>query len=131
MALNLQNLRTPTSEEARQNGRKGGLASVEARKRKKSLQEIARALLESEAGLTDAEKQMLRDMGLDPTQGAALVAAMHNKGKRGSERAAEFVRDTSGQAPKAQAHITVGEGLSPDEIRGLSDAELQAILAGD
>ena len=38
---NLQNLRTPTSDEAREIGRKGGIASGEARRKKKSCAEIA------------------------------------------------------------------------------------------
>lgn len=36
---NEQNLRVPSSEEARKNGRKGGIASGEARRRKKALRD--------------------------------------------------------------------------------------------
>ena len=127
----IDNLKAPaTSEEAREKGRKGGLASVEARRRKKSMQEWARVLLESSGGLTDAEKAQLAELGMDATQGNAILAAMATKARR-SERAAEFVRDTSGQKPETQAHITLGEGLSPAEIRGLTDEELQSILDGE
>ena len=131
MAANPQNLRTPTSEEAREIGRKGGLASAAARAKKKSLQEIAKMLLESEGGLTDEQRKRMESLGIPCTQGSALVLAMQDKAHKGSERAAEFIRDTSGQTPKMQAQITVGEGLTPDDIRGLSDAELQKILSGD
>lgn len=131
MAANPQNLRTPTSEEAREIGRKGGLASAAARAKKKSLQEIAKMLLESEGGLTDEQRKRMESLGIPATQGSALVLAMQDKAHKGSERAAEFIRDTSGQAPKMQAQITVGEGLTPDDIRGLSDADLQKILSGE
>ena len=36
---NEQNLRVPTSDEARENGKKGGMKSVESRRRKKLLRE--------------------------------------------------------------------------------------------
>lgn len=111
--------------------REAGIASGKARRNKKSLQALAQALLESGGGLTEAQKDELKALGMEPTQGAALVQAMHQKALKGSERAAEFVRDTSGQKPETQAHITLGEGLSPAEIRGLTDEELQSILDGD
>lgn len=57
MALNPQNLRRLSSEEARRNGRKGGLASVENRRRRKTLKELLLIALEAEhkAGETNAE----------------------------------------------------------------------------
>lgn len=45
---NEQNLRTPTTEEAREIGRKGGLASVAARRKKKACAEIAMRIISSE-----------------------------------------------------------------------------------
>lgn len=42
---NIENLKVPTSEEARINGRKGGIASGEARRQKKSLREKAKLLM--------------------------------------------------------------------------------------
>lgn len=42
---NIENLRVPTSEEARINGQKGGIASGEARRQKKSLREKAKLLM--------------------------------------------------------------------------------------
>ena len=40
MARNTENLKVPTSEQAREYGRKGGKASGEARRRKKELKEL-------------------------------------------------------------------------------------------
>lgn len=43
---NIENLRVPTSEEARINGRKGGIASGIARKEKATMRETLRMMLE-------------------------------------------------------------------------------------
>ena len=46
---NNQNLRVPTSKEAREIGRKGGIASGKARKEKATMRETLKLLLETEA----------------------------------------------------------------------------------
>ena len=86
MALNSQNLRRLSSEEARRNGRKGGLASVENRRRRKTLKELLLIALEAEhkAGETNAE---------------ALVAKAIQQAIAGDARARDFVRDTIGEKP--------------------------------
>lgn len=43
---NLENLKVPTSEEARRNGAAGGRASGEARRRRKAMREVLDELLE-------------------------------------------------------------------------------------
>ena len=53
---NEQNLRTPTTEEAREIGRKGGLASAAARRKKKACAEIAMRIISSELSATDRAK---------------------------------------------------------------------------
>jgi hypothetical protein len=45
---NEQNLRVPTSSEARENGKKGGIASGEARRAKKSLREAMQILMDAD-----------------------------------------------------------------------------------
>lgn len=124
------NLRRPTSEEARIIGAKGGRASQQAQKRKKNLRELAVALLEADC-LSPEQSAELTAMGLDASNGSAMLVAMFKRSLAGSERAAEFVRDTSGQAPKTQQQITFGDNMTPEDIRGLSDAELQRILEAD
>lgn len=49
MVANKQNLRVPSSEEARRIGRKGGIASGKARKEKKLLAEVLREVLNEKA----------------------------------------------------------------------------------
>lgn len=46
MAINKQNLKVPTSEEARANGKKGGQASAKSRKQSKEIQDVMKRLLD-------------------------------------------------------------------------------------
>ena len=130
MAGGHENLRVPTSEEARENGRKGGLASAESKRYKKNLQNLANALLEADH-LDPEMNATLEAMGLEKSNGAAMLTALFQKamsGKKGSEQAARFLRDTSGQAPKVVAQIVTTEGMTADDLRNMSDEELRAML---
>lgn len=55
---NIENLKVPTSEEARKYGRKGGIASGKARREKKTMRETLEMLLEMEtkSGRTNREE---------------------------------------------------------------------------
>ena len=48
---NIENLRTPTTEEAREIGRKGGVASGKARREKKTMRETLKEMLEEVADI--------------------------------------------------------------------------------
>lgn len=85
------NLRVPTSEEAREIGKKGGIASGEARKRKKQLKEYLEILL---------ERQVSTDKEGNPITGTEAMAIKAIQGAmNGDWKAWELVRDTSGQKP--------------------------------
>ena len=130
MAGGRENLKVPTSEEARENGRKGGLASAKSKRYKKNLQNLANALLEADH-LDPEMNATLEAMGLEKSNGAAMLTALFQKvmsGKKGSEQAARFLRDTSGQAPKVVAQIVTTEGMTADDLRNMSDEELRAML---
>ena len=115
---NPQNLKVPTSEEARKNGSKGGKASAEARKRKKLLRECLEELLERKVIGSDGKK----------ITGADEVAiALYRKATKGDVKAFEALRDTIGQKPidKVQTVQTVDlSHLSTDELRALLDDEV-------
>ena len=88
---NEQNL-IPNSErspnEVRENARKGGIASGEARRRKKTLKEELIALLELEKeGKSNQERMSL---------------ALLEKAQRGNTKAFEIIRDTIGERPKEE-----------------------------
>lgn len=90
------NLRVPSSEEARRNGQKGGKASGEARRRKKSLKEAFDILLERE--VQDKNGNVL-------TGAEAIAVAVYKKAIKGDLRAVEILRDTAGQRPTDKVHV--------------------------
>lgn len=80
MANNSQNLKVPTSEEARRNGRKGGIASGKARRVRKTFKEAING------ELTDTTMKQ-------------LITAMIKQAKNGNTKAFEILRDTVGEKP--------------------------------
>ena len=99
---NNDNLKKLSSEEARENGRKGGLASVEARRAKKTMKEMLDYLLEKEIENTKTgEKVTYRE--------AMLIAAI-KKAIKGDIKASQFVRDTAGEAPITKTEVTGKNG---------------------
>lgn len=65
---NEKNLRVPTSEEAREIGRKGGKASGKARREKKTIQNILKTLFESKCKDFPQYKKLCNQEGLDDEQ---------------------------------------------------------------
>ena len=88
----IENLRTPTTEEARAIGRKGGLASAAARKEKKTLKMELEALLE------------IMDEKGDSIQ-KKMSFALIKKAVKGDTKAFELIRDTKKQKPKENLNI--------------------------
>lgn len=72
---NEQNLKVPTSEEARENGRKGGIASGKARARKKACAEIAMRVIASELSGKDRAKVEAVTGKLDDDEATLYAAA--------------------------------------------------------
>ena len=89
----LDNLAAPftneqSREEASKNGRKGGIASGEARRKKKLFKEE----IEKQLGTT-----------LDK-----VVASMIEEAQKGNVQASIFLRDTIGEKPKEEIEADVG-----------------------
>ena len=101
MALNVENLRVPTSEEARENGAKGGRASAEARRKRKTLREVYASLREMEVVPSHAEglQELLADKLDTVTVDEAIMLAMIARAEHGDVAAATFIRDTAGERP--------------------------------
>lgn len=85
---NEQNLKVPTSEQARENGRKGGKASAAARKRRKTLKEELLLLL------SDGDTQ------------ESVTIALVKKAIQGDVKAFEVLRDTIGEKPVEEVKQT-------------------------
>ena len=96
----MQNLKPFTKENAAEMGRRGGTASQKVQRKKRKLKQCLAAILELEP--SERNKKKLIDMGLedDELSNQMLLAAnMFNKATRGDVRAAEFIRDLTGQQP--------------------------------
>ena len=89
---NEQNLKMYKAGEsrARENGRKGAKASLEAKKRKKDLKACIEALLESEVKGKDGQMY---------SGAEAISIKQFEKALKGDAKAFELLRDTSGQKP--------------------------------
>ena len=113
---NEQNLKPVTSKkEARERGRKGGLASGEARRKRKTLKE--ELLL------------MLSDGDIQEKISLALINEAITGNNAGSvTKAFEVIRDTIGERPveKVQATQTVVDmsAFSTEEIKAMLDDDL-------
>ena len=108
---NEQNLKPVSSKkEARERGRKGGLASVEARRKRKSLKEELLLMLE------DEELQQ------------SVAIALIKQAQNGNVKAFGMLRDTIGEAPveKVQATQTVVDlsGFSTEELKAMLDDDI-------
>lgn len=76
--------------EAAQNGRKGGIASGQARRQKKTLSELAKIIAENPAP-TSAKKKLTK-MGIsneDANNNACIVAAVYDKAVKGNMQAVD------------------------------------------
>ena len=107
---NLVTLNNRTKSEQREIAQKGGKASGEARRRRKSLKESLELMLEN-----------------DETQNS-VAAALIERARKGNVRAFEVIRDTIGERPveKVQATQTVVDmsAFSTEEIKAMLDEEV-------
>ena len=108
---NGSNLRPCSSpSEARERGRKGGLASGEARRRRKTLKEELLLMLEDE----DVQR--------------SVTIALIDQAKKGNVKAYEMIRDTIEEKPveKVRSTQTVIDmsKFSTDEIKAMLDDEV-------
>ena len=92
-----------TGEQQVETARKGGIASGEARRRKKTMKETAKMLLDMK--IPDAAKELkakLKMMGIseeDFTYQSAVMVGILNQAMKGNTKAAAFLRDTVGENP--------------------------------
>ena len=91
-----------TEKEARELGRKGGIASGEARRAKKTMKEMLDYLLDKEIENSKTGEMV--------TCREAMLSAMVKKAIKGDVKACQFVRDTSGEAPVTKTELTGKNG---------------------
>jgi hypothetical protein len=109
---NEENLKPPTTSEARNRGKKGGIKSGKARKERKAMKETAEMILGltlKDGTVTDLEdiQSMAAANGKNITVQDAIILKQAQKALRGDIRAAEFIRDTSGNRPTNEQRMDV------------------------
>ena len=85
-----QNLKVPSSEEARELGRKGGIASGKARRRKADLKRAFNTILKADVANENISKQ-LEALGFEATNEMALAMVMMQKAMKGNVKAFEQI----------------------------------------
>lgn len=101
---NVQNLRPGEHKLSKEEASKGGKNSVASRRRKKSIMECTKMILDNGI-LPPKAKAQLEKIGVDPdeiTYNAAVAMSMINKALQGDVQAAKLIAewDTAGQASK-------------------------------
>lgn len=99
---NNENLVRLSPSEARENGRKGGRASGEARRRKANFRKTLNLLLTTEINSPEWTP-LLESLGLESTLESALNMAMIKAGLAGNVKAYEAVAKYAGQSGQTEA----------------------------
>lgn len=111
MAANKENLIVPSSEEARKNGAKGGRASGAARRKKKTLREIAEAFGSAQA--PDEIKAKLYEQGLVSkkkiTNDEAMLLAQIAKANKGDVKSATYLAEIRGEKIQRIEQVTIDD----------------------
>lgn len=122
---NLAAVRDATSEERREWGRKGGIASGEAKRKKKAMRETLEILLgmplnNKKCYSVDDITNFAQLKGKNVTVETAILIRQIQRAMSGDLASAEFLRDTSGQKPTNDLNVT---GALPVVISGENELE--------
>lgn len=120
---NLIPMNKMTEAEQREIARKGGKASAESRKRRKTAKEIAQTILSTRLKpaqieeILDGAKDLIGD---DTSAYAVMIAKMIQEANRGNVQAFTAVRDTAGDKPtdkqEVTAAVTAGDVALMDKV---------------
>ena len=129
---NEQNLRPSEYKLTLEEQKKGGIASGQARRQKKTMQEIAKYILTM--SIQNGEKHSIQDIqnladvkGKNISVDEAILLKQVEKALKGDLSSATFVRDTAGQKPKENINVS-GDINNP--YKELTAEQLKK-LAGD
>lgn len=112
--MNADNLKTPTSEEARERGKKGGIASGKARQEKKRLKDAVEKVL----------SMSYKDDNGDMLTGYEVAAiALFLKAKTGDVAAFNSLRDMIGEKPTEKIEASVNTENQRDLKNYLEEAK--------
>lgn len=94
-------------KEARENGRKGGKASGEARRAKKTLRELVEIF--GSLGVNSDTKKLMQQLGIPEdlwTRKMQPVVALFNKANKGDVGAFNAIRDIIGEKPVDETRVS-------------------------
>ena len=110
------NLKIITNEkQAREMGKKGGVASAKVRKEKKAWKDLANIMLQTEA--SQANKEVLSKFGIEPSEAnlsAVLVLKRLQQALAGDEKAWQDIRDLTGNKQAEVISIQNGSSIMED-----------------
>ena len=96
-----------TEEEQRELAKKGGNASVESRRRKRTLREMVEIF--GELGVSDKTRKMMKELDIPEdlmTRKMQPVVALYNKAGKGDVAAFNAIRDITGEKPVDETKVT-------------------------
>lgn len=106
-------------EQAVEAGRKGGKASVEAKKKKKKLRELVEVFGELPV-YSDKAKSMMEQMGISPddmNNKMAAVIGIFKKAAAGDVQAFNAIRDITGEKPKDEIDSNVATNVTVNYVK--------------
>lgn len=122
-----------SGQKAVESGKKGGIASAKAKREKKAMKDTLATLLSmslKKGAAADIEsiKSIASLSGKNITVQEAIMLAQIQKAVKGDTRAAEFVRDSSGNKLKDGIEISGGP---ENPFAGLTTEELKKLIVND
>ena len=121
---NEENLKPFTSKQSREkavrNGRKGGKASGESKRRKKAMKDLVIEMLSLD--LTEEFEETLKTQApmvlgkKKLTAEDAMIFGQMVKAMQGDTRAAAFIRDTAGETPVEKVEVSAGVESAAESI---------------
>lgn len=130
---NKQNLKTLSPTEARKNGKKGGIASGKARRERKAMKDTLASLLSMPLNSgTTADVDKIKDFAelqdQNITVQEAIMLAQIQLAIAGDTKAAEYVRDTSGNKLKDGVILS---GSINNPFADLTTEELKKLIESE
>lgn len=127
------NLIVPSSEEARKNGAKGGIASGKARREKKAMKDTLETLLsmplqDGHVADLDEIQSIAALNGKNITVQEAIMLKQIQKAMKGDTRAAEYIRDTSGNKLKEGIELS---GAVNNPFAEITTEDLKKLISNE
>ena len=133
MADNLIPQSERAKDEQREIAKMGGIASGKARREKKAMKDTLAALLSmplrnGKGADLDTIKNLAAVKGKNITVQEAIMLAQIQKAMKGDTRAAEFIRDSSGNKLKDSVEVS---GAVNNPVAGFTTEELKKLIGDE